>query len=136
VIGGAQLELARSSLKRTRRILAFDARSRAQKSWQATLPTFVLSGVSPLETPPEVTIAASKDQAFDDHNRIYEAYKYDPKTIFIYTDGSGYKGEVGVAALAPSIAKVKTQYLGPMASSTVYLGELQGIKTGLQITKE
>lgn len=36
----------------------------------------------------------------------------------------------------PHAGKVKTEYLGPMTSSAVYLAELPAIKMGLEIAEE
>jgi hypothetical protein len=49
-----------------------------------------------------------------------------------YTDGSGYLGHVGSAAVNP-VRRVKRQrYLGTDGNSSVYTGELTGISLALR----
>ncbi|KAI9042932.1 putative integral membrane protein Pth11-like [Aspergillus affinis] len=49
-----------------------------------------------------------------------------------YSDGSGFNGQVGGAAVSIRAGKVRKKYLGAAADSTVYVGELEGVKTALK----
>jgi ribonuclease HI len=50
----------------------------------------------------------------------------------VYTDGSGYQGYIGAAAVIPSRNVQITECIGTERMSTVYAGEACGIKFALQ----
>jgi ribonuclease HI len=58
------------------------------------------------------------------------------KSLSIYTDGSGIKGEIGSAAACPLTQQTLSIHMGSDTLSTVYAAELQGISLALQIAKE
>ncbi|KAJ5987694.1 hypothetical protein N7481_002904 [Penicillium waksmanii] len=69
------------------------------------------------------------------HLRTYQIPEQPPIEIF-FTDGSGYQGHVGAAAvsLRPMGAKGSlylNRYLGTTDDSTVYVGELNGVEMAL-----
>jgi ribonuclease HI len=54
-----------------------------------------------------------------------------PRTILIFTDGSGYEGQVGASAVAPREGVFQRRYLGTTEESTVYVAELNGIEMAI-----
>jgi ribonuclease HI len=54
--------------------------------------------------------------------------------IIAYTDGSGYQGMIGAAAILPGLGFVETACLGTEDISTIYAGELEEVKMALQET--
>lgn len=54
-----------------------------------------------------------------------------PKSLF-FTDGSGYEGMIGAAAVAPREAFFQRRHLGTSAQATVYIAELSGIEMALE----
>ncbi|KAJ6436935.1 ebs-bah-phd domain-containing protein [Purpureocillium lavendulum] len=55
--------------------------------------------------------------------------------LHIYTDGSGINGQIGAAAVCPTIQQTRSSYMGTEDVSTVYAGELQGISLALDIAQ-
>jgi ribonuclease HI len=53
----------------------------------------------------------------------------------IFTDGSGYQGHVGSAAVVLDLNTYFTAYLGTESVSTVYAAELKGMQMALAMVK-
>jgi len=86
----------------------------------------------PWWTPPTVEIAEDKEKAIEQHDQKIG----DPKSLSIYTDGSGYFAKVGAAAVIPETGQQKLQFMGSESISTVYAAELQGVLMALQLIEE
>jgi ribonuclease HI len=76
-------------------------------------------------------IETSDEEARAKHDQV----SANLENICIYTDGSSIDGHVGAAAVHPSYHKVRTAYMGPDTTSTVYAAELQGISLALEIAQ-
>ncbi|KAF5381379.1 hypothetical protein D9615_008294 [Tricholomella constricta] len=77
-------------------------------------------------------IAETREESLQE-NRDNEAH------IRIYTDGSGYKGQAGAAAIliADNRTPTKMQYhLGPLSRNTTFEAEAVGVALGLQLLIE
>ncbi|KAK0370669.1 zinc knuckle [Colletotrichum limetticola] len=53
----------------------------------------------------------------------------------IYTDGSGIDGQIGAAAVCTTIQQTRKSHMGDDTTSTVYVGELQGIVQALEMAQ-
>src|SRR5258706_3831080 len=77
-------------------------------------------------------IAETKEKSVENDNKLF------PISRMIYTDGSGYKGAIGAAAVAfansTKIAELRYQ-LGPDTRHTVFEGELVTIILGLHLSR-
>jgi ribonuclease HI len=69
-----------------------------------------------------------REKAISVHNSILKA---DSHTM-VYTDGSGYQGYIGAAAVIPAMNVRSTECIGTERTSTVYAGEACGIKIALK----
>ncbi|KAK4068333.1 hypothetical protein Purlil1_13820 [Purpureocillium lilacinum] len=56
--------------------------------------------------------------------------------LHICTDGSGINGQIGAAAVCPTIQQTRSSYIGTEDVSTVYAGELQVIPLALDIAQQ
>lgn len=85
------------------------------------------------ESPMSSRIAESKEVAISD---LVNKYNDD---FIIYTDGSGYEGGTGGAAVAwdsEGTKYTRRLYLGPLTEHTVYEGEVVGVILATDIIKE
>ena len=77
-------------------------------------------------------IAESKEESIENDNELF------PINRMIYTDGSGYKGAIGAAAVSyvngTKTAELRYQ-LGPDTRHTVFEGELVAIILGLHLSR-
>ncbi len=88
--------------------------------------------IPPWWSPPFTCIAATSEEAIKQHDST------DPRTLRIYTDGSGIDGHVSAAVVIPftairGINTRRTEYMGTSSTSTVYAADLRGIELALQI---
>ncbi|KAE8168382.1 hypothetical protein BDV40DRAFT_98298 [Aspergillus tamarii] len=78
--------------------------------------------------PPDSVIAESRDAAIEEHGRLQ------PNTTFLaYTDGSGYNGGIGAAAVLRRKSCIYP--LGRDTTHTVYSAELAGIELALGLAE-
>lgn len=83
---------------------------------------------------PETWIAKDSEQAIEKHNYITKILSSTHQwKHHVYTDGSGYRGHVGAAAVSKNFSThiQKLAYLGDAQISTVYAAELKGIDLAL-----
>jgi ribonuclease HI len=78
-------------------------------------------------------IIENQEAAIATHDKIYEQALFDyPKTKMVFTDGSGFNGNIGAGTMNLLHGVVGDQrYLGTESQSTVYAGELNGIEMAL-----
>jgi hypothetical protein len=87
--------------------------------------------VAPWSVPPRVSIHASKEDAKASHDKIVA--QKDRYTVFIYIDGSGIQGHVGLAVWYPASNIFVNHYMGLDNESNIYAAEFMGIHTTLSI---
>jgi ribonuclease HI len=91
----------------------------------------------PWHTPPRVVIHESREEAIEAHDKLASQLAKHPNNnnspIMIYTDGSGYLGYIGAAAVIPGFNRQRSQCIGTEGTSTVYAGEARGIEFALQM---
>ncbi|RAO74375.1 uncharacterized protein BHQ10_010387 [Talaromyces amestolkiae] len=81
----------------------------------------------PWREPPRVIIN-EREVAISVHNSIHTHNAH----TMIYTDGSGYQGYIGAAAVIPALNVQVTECIGTEGTSTVYAGESYGISYALK----
>ena len=81
----------------------------------------------PWREPPKVIID-EREVAISVHNSIHKQNEH----TMVYTDGSGYQGYIGAAAVIPALNVQSTECIGTEGTSTVYAGEGCGIKLALK----
>lgn len=96
---------------------------------QEPIPAFI---TPPWQRGPHTYIDSDADKARERHDREDAT----DKSLSIYTDGSGIEGEIGSAAVCPSIQQTRSVHMGSDTLSTVYAAELQGISLALQIAQD
>ena len=84
------------------------------------------------KSPVNIQIAQTREEAHEHHNRWQDRQD----TLHIYTDGSGLDNHIGAAAYSPQLETVRRQYLGTDRTTTVYAGELTGIRMALELYSE
>ena len=75
-------------------------------------------------------IAVSREAAIRDVERFAS------KGVCIFSDGSGYKEGAGASAvcrMADGVVHIRRVYLGPLATHTVYEGEVVGLSLAVDI---
>jgi ribonuclease HI len=82
---------------------------------------------------PLTSIAVDPQTATREHNKELRDF---PNNLHIYTDGSGISGHVDAAAVSPTTGHIRKAYMGTSDITTVYVGELQGIKLALLIASD
>jgi ribonuclease HI len=82
---------------------------------------------APWHEPPKIIID-EREKAISAHNSILK----DNTHTMVYTDGSGYQGYIGAAAVIPAMNVQITECIGTESTSTVYTGESCGIKFALK----
>lgn len=98
--------------------------------YQETIPPYL---VPPWWRGPNTRIAINKDIAKTQHK---EFLKNTSNSIFIYTDGSGIENHIGAAAVSPLTRNTRRIYMGDSETSTVYVAEVQGIVSALEMVTE
>jgi ribonuclease HI len=78
---------------------------------------------APWHEPPKIVID-EREKAISVHNSILKANTH----TMVYTEGSGYQGYIGAAAVISSRNVQVTECIGTEDTSTVYAGEVCGIK--------
>jgi len=86
--------------------------------------------VAPWWEAPTVTIEDNAESAKEAHQRILSESE---ALMVVYTDGSGINNKIGAAAVVPRMNIIKQAYMGNEKTSTVYAGELEGIRMALEI---
>ncbi|PWI64598.1 hypothetical protein PCL_09492 [Purpureocillium lilacinum] len=81
---------------------------------------------------PQTYIEETAAEAREKHLALLRQEK---AALHIYTDGSGINGQIGAAAVCPTIQQTRSSYMGTEDVSTVYAGELQGISIALDIAQ-
>lgn len=81
----------------------------------------------PWREPPRVIID-EREVAISIHNSIHKQNAH----TMVYTDGSGYQGYIGAAAVIPALNVQVTECIGTEGTSTVYAGEACGIGFALK----
>lgn len=84
---------------------------------------------APWWQPPAINIPPTKEQAIHLHNE-HLAQKTALETL-AYTDGSGINNKIGSACIISGQRKSIKKFLGTDTTSTVYMGEMQGIQDSL-----
>ena len=85
--------------------------------------------VAPWWQPPSVNIPSSKEKAINQHNQ-YLAQKTVLETL-AYTDGSGINNKIGSECIILGKDVAIKKFLRTDKTSTVYMGEMQGIQDSL-----
>jgi hypothetical protein len=80
---------------------------------------------TPWEPRPECLIE-DREKAQRSHDEICRTE--DAGHAIAYTDGSGYQGMIGAAAVIPCLGAVKTACLGTKDTATVYVEELEEVR--------
>jgi hypothetical protein len=88
---------------------------------------------APWWKPPQISIAASKETAAKEHNKLLRESKSCTRTLIVYTNSSNISGQVGAAAWCPSEEWAAQAYIGSRSAYTVYSAELLGIHYALGI---
>jgi hypothetical protein len=83
-----------------------------------------------------ISIAATKDQAEEQHHKAAENNANNSDLLDIYTYGSGIEGHVGAAAYALKTQTERHQYLGSDKMANVFTAELLAIKVAIGILGE
>jgi hypothetical protein len=84
---------------------------------------------APWQAGPDV-VFKKREETRNRHDTIQRS-----QALKIYTDGSGYQGHVGSAAVVPDLNTCFTAYLGIESISTVYAAELKGMQMTLAMVK-
>lgn len=84
---------------------------------------------APWHAPPKVIIE-EREEATRLHNVML--HKLTDKPLMLYTDGSGFQGQVAASMVSLQTKKQWTECLGTEGSSTVYAGEARGIEFALR----
>ncbi|KAK4071142.1 hypothetical protein Purlil1_13485 [Purpureocillium lilacinum] len=82
---------------------------------------------------PQTYIEETAEEAGKKH---LDLLRQEKAAIHIYTDGSGTNGQIGAAAVCPTIKQTRGSFMGTENVSTVYAGELQGISLALDIAQQ
>ncbi|THC87471.1 hypothetical protein EYZ11_013085 [Aspergillus tanneri] len=93
-----------------------------EETWESRVPYVIAPWELPLRC-----IISNAEQAVQDHDRICHT----DRQVW-YSDGSGYCGSVGAAAVSIRAGKVLKKHLGTESQSTVYVGELEGARMALE----
>ncbi|KAI9043959.1 ribonuclease H family protein [Aspergillus affinis] len=109
--------------------------------WKKTGPLYAYGGrqeewetrrahvLAPWELPMRCIIEGA-EEAVQAHDRVCR----EDRQIW-YTDGSGYQGMVGAAAVSIRAERTARKHLGTELDSTVYVGELEGARMALDRAK-
>ncbi|KNG79995.1 putative reverse transcriptase [Aspergillus nomiae NRRL 13137] len=92
------------------------------RTWETRKPYILAPWEAPLET-----VIDSHDAALEFH----KGYCARRQGIAVYTDGSGLNGRIGASAVSISRGWIHSRTLGTEGESTVYAGELTGIRMAL-----
>ena len=77
---------------------------------------------------------SSKDEAAKAHQqRLHDIPRQD---LIIYTDGSGYNGQIGAAIHSPTISTTNGEYIGTDQTHNVYAAELTAIQMAVMLFEE
>ncbi|KAJ6439009.1 reverse transcriptase [Purpureocillium lavendulum] len=134
-IGAPSRRPTRESQRRRTKISPLEAiqktiHDREVNSWtQEQIDPFV---APPWWQGPQTYIEEPAEEARKKHLALLRQEK---AAIHIYTDGSGINGQIGAAAVCPTIQQTRSSYMGTEDVSTVYAGELQGISLALDIAQ-
>ena len=96
---------------------------------QEPIPLFI---TPPWRQGPDTYTDRDADKARERHDHECAVNK----SLSIYTDGSGIKGEISSAAVCPLTQQTRSVHISLDTLLTVYAAELQGISLALQIAKE
>ncbi|KAJ6439194.1 cytochrome P450 [Purpureocillium lavendulum] len=134
-IGAPSLRPTRQSQRRQTKISPREAiqktiHDREVNSWtQEQIDPFV---APPWWQGPQTYIEETAEEARKKH---LDLLRQEKAALHIYTDGSGINGQIGAAAVCPTIQQTRSSYMGTEGISTVYAGELQGISLALDIAQ-
>jgi ribonuclease HI len=84
---------------------------------------------APWHALPKVIIE-EKEEATRLHNVML--HKLTDKPLMLYTDGSGFQGQIAASMVSLQAKKQRTECLGTEGTSTVYAGEARGLEFALQ----
>ena len=93
----------------------------------------------PWWNPSNITIninPVNKEQAKREHEITLREHAKNPRTVCIYTDGSGIEGEIAAATYSTTTSDRTHQYLGEEQTTNVYAAELTGIQLAMTSTIE
>jgi len=93
----------------------------------------------PWWNPTNITINinhVNKEQAKRDHEISLQEHAKNPRTMCIYTDGSGIEGSVAAATYSTTTYAKTHQYLGEEQTTNVYAAELTGVQLAMTTTIE
>ncbi|KAI9034912.1 ribonuclease H family protein [Aspergillus affinis] len=90
----------------------------------------LISRSPPPPTLPLRCIIEGAEEAVQTHDRVCR----EDRQIW-YTDGSGYQGMIGAAAVSIRAGRTARKHLGTELDSTVYVGELEGARMALDRAK-